>query len=240
MESGGAPIESFHTVRRPRSRAADGGDLGGEEVFGGGSEADRGGRDSRTADDPGAGDHLGRSGRDVTAHPMTQLSWDEEKAQAHLEVRSEGDWVTIKIEGDVARSQKDWVYWRLPTCVTKQAVSPAEGVELAVRLEKGEARVGLVAESVKPGENWHEEKLRDAAFFLDPFLGLLSAGDRNVASGNALKASQGDTISVMFHPAEAIFLVNSKEVGRIPIAKPRPMMLAAQMWDKGSIRTHDN
>ncbi|KAJ1489155.1 hypothetical protein T484DRAFT_1886142, partial [Baffinella frigidus] len=165
---------------------------------------------------------------------MTQLSWDEEKAQSHLEVRSEGDWVTIKIEGDVARSQKDWVYWRLPTCITKQAVSPAEGgVELAVRLEKGEARVGLIAESVKPGENWHEEKMRDAAFFLDPFFGVLRAGDRDIASGPALKASQGDTITVIFHPAEALFLVNGKEVGRVPIAQPRPMRLAAQMWDKG-------
>jgi hypothetical protein len=119
------------------------------------------------------------------------VTWDEEEAKTHLEVRSEGDWRTIHIEGDIARSQKDWVYWRLPTAITKQAVTPEEGaVELAVRLERGEARVGLIAEGVKPGENWNEEKMRDAAYFLDPFFGVLRSGDIDLAAGSSLKAVQ--------------------------------------------------
>ena len=59
---------------------------------------------------------------------MTEpISWSSEKVTQHLEVRpadrAGDDGRTIFLEGSLARSQRDWVYWRLPTVCSKQVVS---------------------------------------------------------------------------------------------------------------------
>jgi len=40
-------------------------------------------------------------------------------------------------------------------------------------------------------------------------------------------------VTISLRSAEALFLVNGKEVGAVPLGQARPLKLAAQMWDRG-------
>ena len=50
-------------------------------------------------------------------------SWSEAAGKAHLEVRAatRGEGPVVRIDGPVARADRDWIYWRLPTVVTAEA-----------------------------------------------------------------------------------------------------------------------
>ena len=121
-------------------------------------------------------------------------SWSEAAGKAHLEVRAatRGEGPVVRIDGPVARADRDWIYWRLPTVVTAEAFDCSRP-EASVRLDRGNVRVGALTADVRLGENWCEPTLVGKAFFLDAFFGRTSLGlpSQAVASGSSAATSGG-------------------------------------------------
>ena len=173
------------------------------------------------------------------AHTMGEAalwSWSEAAGKAHLEVRAatRGEGPVVRIDGPVARADRDWIYWRLPTVVTAEAFDCSRP-EASVRLDRGNVRVGALTADVRLGENWCEPTLVGKAFFLDAFFGVLRDGDAITAQSPALKAAMGDVITVRLLVEAGVveFLINSASVGKVPVDPRREMKVAVQMWDKG-------
>jgi len=161
-------------------------------------------------------------------------SWCEETS--HLEVRpatrSDGS-RAVKIDGGEAKSDRDWIYWRLPTVVSAEAFG-GERKEVNVRIDKGEVRIGVLSAHVKLGDNWCDDSRVGHAFFLDTSFGVIRDGDKIIATGSELKSTVGDVISVRLHNNSLEFSINDKHVGQIPILDSmQQLRVAVQMWDKG-------
>ena len=146
--------------------------------------------------------------------------------------RSDGS-RAVKIDGGEAKSDRDWIYWRLPTVVSAEAFG-GERKEVNVRIDKGEVRIGVLSAHVKLGDNWCDDSRVGHAFFLDTCFGVIRDGDKIIATGSELKSTVGDVISVRLHNNSLEFSINDKHVGQIPILDSmQQLRVAVQMWDKG-------
>jgi hypothetical protein len=160
-------------------------------------------------------------------------SWCEETT--HLEVRPaiRGEGPVVKIEGGVAKADRDWIYWRLPTVCTREVLGDGDRLEAKVKLEKGEVRVGVITANVKLGDNWCDRSKVGQAFFLDTFFGVLRDGDNIIASGSKLKAASNDVITIKLQQSALQFHINGAEVGLVHVEPMQQLRVAAQMWDRG-------
>jgi len=70
----------------------------------------------------------------VVAH---HRSWCE--GTTHLQVRPtiRGKGPVVKIEGAVAKTDRDCIYWRLLTVCTREVLGNGDRLEARVRLERG-------------------------------------------------------------------------------------------------------
>jgi hypothetical protein len=159
-------------------------------------------------------------------------SWCEETS--HLEVRPavRGEGPVVKIDGGAARSDRDWIYWRLPTVSTREAFG-GDRQEASVRVDRGEVRVGVITAETKLGDNWCDASKAGHALFLDTFFGVLRDGDKVVFSSARLKAAIGDVITVRLQQSTLEFCINGATVGHMPVDALRQLRMAVQMWDKG-------
>jgi hypothetical protein len=75
-----------------------------------------------------------------------RVSWSEDMVASHLEVRPAGredskKAGTVVIEGPEARSQRDWVYWLLPTVCSAQVKAAQRILKVYHRSSKRLLRV---------------------------------------------------------------------------------------------------
>ena len=62
------------------------------------------------------------------------MSWTWCQETVHLEVRPaiRGEGLVVKIDGGEAKSDRDWIYWRLPTVSTHEAFGENRCAPLSV------------------------------------------------------------------------------------------------------------
>ena len=157
------------------------------------------------------------------------MAWTWNEESTHLEVRPavRGEGPVVKVDGNAAKSDRDWIYWRLPSVATREVFSAGRS-EAKVRVDRGEVRVGIITADVKLGENWCDGSKVDRAIFLDTFFGVLRSGDREVASGAKLKASVGDVVTVRLQEGFVIFMINAAEAGEVPVDTGQQLHVAVQ------------
>ena len=146
--------------------------------------------------------------------------------------RSGSEGPVIKIDGGAALSDRDWIYWRLPTVSTREAFGD-DRQEACVRVDRGEVRVGVISAESKLGDNWCDASKVGHALFLDTFFGVLRDGDKVVFSSARLRAAIGDVITVRLQQSTLEFCINGATVGHMPVDALRQLRMAVQMWDKG-------
>ncbi|EKX55198.1 hypothetical protein GUITHDRAFT_131455 [Guillardia theta CCMP2712] len=115
--------------------------------------------------------------------------------------------------------------------------------EASVRLERGEARVGLMDDRVKPGEccccltggghrNWFDPRLNDRVTYIDTYFGAVRNGGRSLEEGKRFKAAPPDIVTLLLAEDSLSFKINGNQVAQVPFKPSSAFRLAVQMWDK--------
>ena len=192
-------------------------------------EASKGGQNGRNAE---CGKQLEETGAcilDLDLLWCRRMAWTWSEETTHLEVRPavRGEGPVVKVDGNAAKSDRDWIYWRLPSVATREVFS-ADRREAKVRMDRGEVRIGVITADVKLGDNWCDRDQIGRAIFLDTFFGVLRTGDREATSGTKLKAAVGDVVTVRLHEGFVLFLINGFEVGQVPADTRQELRVAVQ------------